>query len=392
MRKMRHLSLKIELITAPVIEPVTLAELKLHSKVDSGSFADNIDTSQSLAPDSYAIAADYTTHVGTGVDVLGYTALVNLNSGTNVATGTVDCKIQESDDDITYTDWTGGAFVQVTTANDNAIQEIAYTGTKQYIRTVAKVLLAICDFGTTVIRLTATMVEDDLLDGDIEASRERVEDETRRALLTQTWDMHLDEFPAENFIDLPFGNLQSVTHVKYTESDGTVTNLTKTITAFADSTVDSGTKTKVTSAAHGYSDGDMVHISGTTSYDGGFEISNVTTNTFDIVVVFVADDATGTASTYYIVETNGDQFGRIVLPYSEPWPSFTAYPSNPIVIRFICGWITRALVPSKIKQAILMYCDDLYQNRESQTLGIINQAYSENVTAANLLNSMRLWM
>jgi len=314
--------MRIELVTAPVLEPITLADFKIHAKVDSGSFTDNIDESQSLVPGSYAIANNYTTHVGTGIDVLGYSALVILNSGTNGSNGTVDVKIQESDDNITFTDWAGGAFTQVTTANDNAIQEKAYTGSK-YIRTVAKVLVAACVFGTTVIRRTATTIEDDLLNADIITSREHVEDITQRALLTQTWDYYLDEFPSdEDYYMLPFGNLQSpVTHVKYTDSDGVITTMT--------------------------------------------------------------------VNTDYIVETNGDQCGRIVLPYGKTWPSFTAYPSHPIVTRFVCGWTTRALVPYKIKAACYLIASDLYSNREGQIVGGFQ--YQENKTVKKLLASSVLW-
>jgi len=200
------------LITGPAIEPVTLAELKLHLRIDSGSFADNVTETQSIIPASKAIADNYTTHAGTGVDVLGYEAIVILNSGTNEATGTVDCKIQESDNNSTWTDWNDGAFTQVTTANDNAIQEMAYTGTKQYVRTVAKVLLAACVFGTTIITRTVTSVEDDLLTELIETARMEVENDTRRGLLTQTWDHYLDVFPGCNYIKLPLGNLQSIVH------------------------------------------------------------------------------------------------------------------------------------------------------------------------------------
>ncbi|MBE9581188.1 MAG: hypothetical protein IMF18_06175, partial [Proteobacteria bacterium] len=89
--------MKVVQAVAPTLEPVSLSSLKLHLRIDSGSFADNVDESQSLAPDQYVVADNYTTHVGTGIEVLGHTALVMLNSGTNGATGTVDCKIQESD-------------------------------------------------------------------------------------------------------------------------------------------------------------------------------------------------------------------------------------------------------------------------------------------------------
>jgi uncharacterized phiE125 gp8 family phage protein len=313
--------MKIIQAVAPTLECITLAELKLFLRIDAGSFSDNIDTSQSITSGDHAIAAAYSL-VGTSVDVLGYSAVVNLNSGTNGATGTVDVKIQESDDDVTYTDWTGGAFIQVTVANDNATQEIEYTGVKQYVRTVATVALATCDFGTTVIRLTATSIEDDLLNDIITSAREHVEDITRRSLLTQTWDYYLDEWPDGDKIELPFGNLQTDgLSVKYTDSDG--------------------------------------------------------------------DQTTMTLTTDYLIETNGEGCGYIVLPYGESWPSFTAYPSNPIVVRYVAGWTTAALVPYKIKAACKLIASDLYSNREAQIVS--GQDYRENLTVQRLLASARLF-
>lgn len=306
--------------TAPTIEPIDLAALKLHLKLDSGSFADNVTEYQTLVPDNYAVAADYTTHVGTGIDVLGKTAIVILNSGTNGASGTVDAKIQESDDDVTYTDWTTGAFTQVTEANDNAIQEKAYTGIKQYIRVVAKVLVAACDFGVTVVTLDPTSAEDDLLEAIIQAAREHVEDYTRRALLTQTWYYYLDEWPSINYIKMPLGNLQTTNlAVKWKDTDGSETTLT--------------------------------------------------------------------LNTDYLIETNDEKCGRIVLPYGETWPSETLYPSNPIKIEFQCGWTAAASIPEIIRTAVKITCSDLYHNREQFMSGtIVNNRLVE-----KLLFSWRLW-
>ena len=313
--------MKAVLYTAPTIEPISLTELKLHLRLASGSLADDIDSTQLLPPASYSVQNNYTTHVGTYKDVLGYSAVVYLESGTNEATGTVDVKIQESDDHSTWTDWTGGAFTQVTTANDNATYEKAYTGSKQYIRTVAKVLSAACVFGTSVVRNAATSAEDDLLTALIQAAREQVEAHTRRALLTQTWDYYLDRFPSCDYIELPFGNLQSVTSVSYKDDDGTETTMVVT--------------------------------------------------------------------TEYLVETNGAQHGRIVLPYGVPWPSpSTYYPSNPIKIRFICGWTAAASVPSTIRTAVKFLCSEMYENRGESVIG---QTVVQNKTVDALLSSERLW-
>jgi uncharacterized phiE125 gp8 family phage protein len=305
---------------APVLLPVSLSELKAHLKLDSGTFDGNLTITQSLAYGSKVIANNYTTHVGTGVDVLGKQAEVLLHCGTNGATGTVDTKIQESDDNATWTDWTGGAFTQVTTTNDNQDYKKAYTGTKQWIRTASKVLLAACEFGTSILVNAATTAEDDLLTEKLQSAIDDAEDFTGRQLLTATWKAYLDKFPVDkDYIELPFGNLQSVTAITYKDSAGTVTTMTVT--------------------------------------------------------------------TEYLVETNGDQCGRIVLPYGCSWPSVTLYPSNPICIEFVCGWTAAALVPSKIKSAILLGAADLYHCRETKT----DRPIYENKAVENLLYAKKLW-
>ena len=59
-------------------------------------------------------------------------------------------------------------------------------------------------------------------------------------------------------------------------------------------TADGGDKTKVTSAGHGLSDGDLILIDGTTNYEGtGLVVSESATDTFEIETDFVADDGAG---------------------------------------------------------------------------------------------------
>jgi uncharacterized phiE125 gp8 family phage protein len=275
---------------AATLYPLTLAELKGHLRLDSETFAGNVASTQSIAPGSHATTTGYAL-IGSAVTVSGKQALVYLESGENGATGTVDVKIQQYDG-ATWTDWTGGAFTQVTTANDNATYEIAYTGVMAQIRVVAKVLLAACEFGVSIIVNSATTAEDADLQDLILDAVEAAEGITCRALLTQTWDYYLQDFPAANFILIPLGNLQSVTSVAWTNVNGVVTTLVE--------------------------------------------------------------------NTDYIVEKNGDMHGRLVLPYGHIWPSDVLYPSNPIAIRYVCGWATADLVPRTIKRAIKFIAESNY--------------------------------
>lgn len=208
--------------TAPTVEPVTLAQMKEYLRLDADDFAGNVTTYQSIAPGDHAVAASYSLE-GTGVDVLGYRAIVNLDSGTNGTSGTVDVKIQESDDDSTYNDWSGGAFTQVTEANDNAIQEIEYTGTKQYIRVVVTVGTATCDFGVSVLVETPVANDSDTLSAFITTARQHWENILNRAFNTQTWNMYIHEWPKDDFIELPYSPLISVTSVTYTLSSDSST-------------------------------------------------------------------------------------------------------------------------------------------------------------------------
>jgi uncharacterized phiE125 gp8 family phage protein len=319
--------MKVVRYSAPAVEPVSVADAKMHLVLEADTMAGNVTTSQSIGPGSHGISGGgLYTHKGAGVSVLGKEAIVNLNAGAVGTGGTVDAKIQESDvdSDASYTDWTGGAFTQVTAANDNAIQEIAYTGTKAYVRVVAKVLVAACSFGANVVTSAATLANQALLTALITASREYAEDVTSRKLITQAWDYFLDDWPDRNFIRLPFGNLQNdeatAPVVTWKDVDGTETTLT--------------------------------------------------------------------VNTDYIVETNGEGCGRIVLPDGVSWPTDTLYPSNPIKVRFTCGYGTAATdVPEVIRAAIKLILADLWEQRGDPVIG---QTVAENKAAQRLLASYRI--
>jgi uncharacterized phiE125 gp8 family phage protein len=202
--------------TEPTTEPVTLAEAKLHLRQTAGAFDEDVVTAQSIVPKAHTAG----TVTGTAVDVFGTTAVINLNAGT-VGTSVV-VVIQESDDDTTYT--TFGTFTTVTTANDNAVLEMSYTGGKQYVKAVATVV-GTSAFSVDVVTFTGDPQEDDLINDLISTARAYCENFCGQALGSQTVTMWLDRFPFGE-IRLPLLPLIEVTSVKYTDYEGTETAFT----------------------------------------------------------------------------------------------------------------------------------------------------------------------
>lgn len=278
-----------KVVTGITTEPVTLAEVKSHLRLTSETYGGDTVTYQSIAPGQHAVE----THTGTSVDVLGKRAIVNLNCGT---CSNVVARIEESDDATTWQ--TFHTFATVTTANDSAVYEKEYTGSKQYIRVIAVVTGSASDFSADIVTATGDVTEDDDLARLITAAREYCEKYTGKAFATQTLELYLDAFP--DTIVLPCPPLQSVTSIKYKDSAGTETTV---------------------------------------------------------------------ATADYIVDTDG-WTARIVPAYGVSWPTFTAYPVNPIKVQYVAGYTT---IPAAIKQAMLLLIGHWYANRETVLVGSISK-------------------
>ena len=207
------------LYSAVQTEVITLAEAKLAIKIDSTDFDDNVTVTATITGGYKTITA---TATGSGVSVSGKQALVVLQPVAVSAGGTLDVKIQESLDNVTYIDWTGGGFTQVTTATATATayQEIEYTGSYPYIRAVYTVATAQVDFSTNIVISEATSVEDDYITELITAAREYAEEVSHKAIGEQKWTLMLDDFPAGDKVILPYPPLISVSSVTYLDSTG----------------------------------------------------------------------------------------------------------------------------------------------------------------------------
>lgn len=368
--------LKTTLVTAPAIEPLTLTEIKEHLRSDSTTFADSLSETQDLAPASYAIG----THLGAGTDVLAHRTIVTVNMGAIAGAETVDVTIQDSDDNVTYTNWTGGTFTQFDAANSSTTDEIEYTGGKQYIRTSSVVAVGAVVFGIIIIEKEPPTAEDNFLTAARLAARRHVENILGRKLITQTWHMFLNEWPeGDNFL-VPYPPLQHYAVTTVAGENITFTNVDSKMTS-------AGTPFDVAELRVGR----KFIVDGSGSNDGVYTVAAITTSVITVsetvtnegptasitfettILTYIESDASETEPwdiSYYIVDTDSEP-GRIVLDYGEAWPTVTLYPSNPIRLRFECGYGDAASdVPGDVLNAMKLCVADMYSVREPTIIGV----------------------
>lgn len=103
--------------------------------------------------------------------------------------------------------------MRITTTVQPTIEPVSKTEVKKHLRLV-----------TTTAEAVVYTVEDDLLDRLITVARVQAEQETGRALITQTKIFYLDNWPGCNFIKLPYPPLQSATLTYRLEGDDDYSN------------------------------------------------------------------------------------------------------------------------------------------------------------------------
>jgi len=209
--------MNLKIISAPLVEPVSLIEVKKHLRLDTTSFSTGVISAQSIKPGSQGAVANFGL-LGSYIEVLGYEAMAVLEVGTIGTAGVVTIKLQESNDHITFTDVVGGAFTAVTPANNGLTYNLSYTGKMRYIRAVATVTVT-SSFSVAIIKDSNVNVEDTLLENLIKVARQHCENFTGRALASQTLELVMDSFPYDK-IELPMPPVKSIESIKYTDSEG----------------------------------------------------------------------------------------------------------------------------------------------------------------------------
>lgn len=187
--------------------------------------------------------------------------------------------------------------------------------------------------------------EDTLIDTLIAAAREDCEKFQNRAYISQTWELWLDAFPSRNYIELPLPPFQCPVVTAGSFVTGTVYRIvslgTTNFTLIGASANTVGVVFTATGAGEG---------TGTATASG-------------IVKYYGTDDTEYSISGADLIFDVKSEPGRIVLGYGSVWPSTTLRPANGVCITFIAGYGAAELVPSNVKQAILLMTGHLYENR-----------------------------
>lgn len=215
------------LVTPPAQEPLTVADVKAHLRLDSytGEIAPTALTAAIASP-----AAPGNVNNGahcyclTFVTSSGETDAGDTSGQVTIVDNTINGKVQLTGIP------TGGANVIArriyrTAANGATyllLTELADNTTTTYTDNTADASL-----GTAAPSINTT--EDPYLESLITTARLTCEDFTKRKLITQTWKQYFDHWPRRDTIELFLPPVQSITGVEYTDTNGTTQTLSTTL-------------------------------------------------------------------------------------------------------------------------------------------------------------------
>lgn len=205
--------------------------------------------------------------------------------------------------------------------------------------------------------------ENVLIGNLIAAARQLAERETKRAFITQTWQMYLDKTPA--VIEIPKPPLQSIVSIK-TISD------TET---FVDENVDKNQPVLKVASTTGFvigntviinRDGDREETRAILTVQDGVSLTFTTNLTYVHMAVEADKVEKGelVEAGRYHVDTAQNSYGRVKLRSGYTWPTHRGFAS--FIVEFNVGYGDAASdVPDGLKQAILKLVAHLYTERET---------------------------
>jgi len=203
-----------------------------------------------------------------------------------------------------------------------------------------------------------------LISGLITTARELAEKETKRAFITQVWQMFFDEAPDE--IEIPKPPLQSVESIKAISE----------VESYVDENSATGQPILKVASTVGFTVADTVIINRDgdreekliiLSIQTGISLTMTTnlTKEHTLLQADVVEKYILASKTSYHIDTSENSPGRIKLKSGYSWPTHRGFASFIITIKAGYG-DAAADIPYSIKQAILQVIGHLYENRESQ--------------------------
>lgn len=194
----------------------------------------------------------------------------------------------------------------------------------------------------------------------IMAATSKAEQYLHRRLITQTWKYYIDEWPSCDYIELPFGRLQSVTSLKYTDSDGDVTTVSTD-----DYSVDTTSEPGRIVLKY-----DEVWPTVTLSPDNPIEVIFVCG--YYMGSTWAASTAYAASSQVLPVTENGLVYQSSGGTSDANEPTWPVEIGGTVVDNDITWTCLGLAVPEPIRQAIKIDIADMFENRESIIVGTIS--------------------
>lgn len=208
--------------------------------------------------------------------------------------------------------------------------------------------------------------DDNLISGLISAARRWCEGYQNRAYLEQTWYLWLDDFPSEDYIEIPLPPLQSISSIKYYGTDDTEYTVTAT-----DYIVD--TSSFVGRAALAYS-----KLWPTTTLRPAKGVC------IEFVCGYSAYSTVVNTVATAITKVSGDDFvttwaaGKLVDIAGTTYRLDSVASTSALVLATTAGTQTGVAlqtddVPEHIRSAILLMIGHLYENKEASIDKALNE-------------------